>query len=217
MPRIDIYNTKGEKSGKLTLPKEIFAASVNKYLIAQAVRVYLSNQRKARAKSKSRGQVQGSGRKIYRQKGTGRARHGDRYAPIFVGGGIAHGPKGIENWQLKMPKKMKRLALFSALTDKLKEKEIIVVEGLEKVKPKTKAMVKVIQNLKLKMKNGRLRQKVLLILPQTIESVSRASRNIAKLKLIQADLLNPYEVLKGGKLVLTKPAVKVIKETFLKS
>lgn len=209
MPKIDVYNTKSEKSGKITLPKEIFAAPVNEQLMAQAVRVYLANQRKARAKTKTRGEIKGSTRKIYRQKGTGRARHGDRYAPIFVGGGIAHGPRGVENWQLKMSKKMRRQALFSALTSKLKEKQVTVVEGLEKIKPKTKEMAKVLDNLT----DGK---KVLLVLPEVLENIIRAARNIKGVELAQAKQLNPYQVLNGGQLIFLKPSVKVLKETFLK-
>jgi len=208
MPRIDIYNTKGERTGKIQLPKEIFGVKINQSLMAQAVRVYLANQRKARAKTKTRGEVSGSGRKIYRQKGTGQARHGDRYAPIFVGGGVAHGPTGKENYKLKMAKKMRRLALFSALTSRLKEKEVIVIEGLEKIKPKTKEMNQLIKNFKLE-------GKILLVLPETIENVLRAGRNIAGLKLLQANLLNTYEVLNGGRLILTKESIKKLKETFL--
>lgn len=214
MPKVNVYNTKGETTGKVTLPKEVFGAKINEQLMAQAVRVYLANQRRARAKTKARGEVIGSGRKIYRQKGTGRARHGDRYAPIFVGGGIAHGPRG-EVKRLKMPKKMKRLALFSALTSKLKAKNVIVMKGLEKIKPKTKEMTKMMQNLKCKMKNGKLREKISLVLPEKIESVVRAARNIANLKLIQANLLNTYEVLNGGKLIFARDSIKKLKETFL--
>ncbi len=215
MARIDVYNTKGEKTGKIQLPKEIFGAKISEPLMAQAVRVYLANKRKARAKTKRRGEIRGSTRKIYRQKGTGRARHGDRYAPIFVGGGMAHGPTGKENFQLKMPKKMRRRALFSALASQLKEKNIIVLEGLEKIKPKTKTMVKIMQNLKLKMKNGKLKEKASLIIPKPLENIIRAARNMANLKLTSANLLNTYEVLNGGKLILTKESIKTLKETFL--
>ena len=149
MPSLNVYNTKAKKIGRVQLPKEIFEAKINKILMAQAVRVYLANQRKARAKTKDRSQVRGSGRKIYRQKGTGRARHADRYAPIFVGGGRAHGPQGLSPRHLKMPKKMRRLALFSALTSQLKEKKITVIDDLTKIEPKTKEMAKILKNFKL--------------------------------------------------------------------
>lgn len=218
MGKIKVYNTSGKSVGQLQLAKEIFAVKINEPLMAQAVRVYLSNQRKARAKTKTRGEIQGSTRKIYRQKGTGRARHGDKYAPIFVGGGRAHGPTGQENYQLKMPKKMRRQALFSALTSKLKNKEIIVVDGLAKIKPKTKEMIKIIKNLKLQIKsaNRRTKLKASIVLPGSLENVMRAGRNIPGLDLLQASQLNTYQVLNAGQLVLMKESVERIKEVYLK-
>lgn len=209
MPKMDILTIAGKKSVKIDLPKKIFAARTSKHLMAQAVRVYLANKRKAKAKTKTRGEVRGSGRKIWRQKGTGRARHGDRYAPIFVGGGRAHGPTGQENYRLKMSKKMRRAALFSALTNKFNEGEILVVKGLDKVEPKTKEMVKVFKNLKIED------LKILLILPGIMENVIRAARNIKGVRLAQASLLNTYEVLNGGKLILLQESVDVIKDTFI--
>jgi large subunit ribosomal protein L4 len=216
MPKVNVFDLQGKKVGTIELPKEIFAAKVNRELMAQAVRVYLANQRKSGAKAKSRGEIKGSTRKIWRQKGTGRARHGDRYAPIFVGGGVAHGPTGKENWKKRLTKKMRRNALFSALTVKLKNQEILVVKGLEKVEPKTKEMAKIMKNLKFKMKNGKLETKVLVILPEVLENVIRAGRNIANLSLSQANLLNPYEVLKEGTLVLMKESVGKLEENYLK-
>lgn len=216
MPKVDVLTITGRKSGKIDLPKEIFAAKINKQLMAQAVRVYLANQRKAKAKVRTRGEVRGSGRKIWRQKGTGRARHGDRYAPIFVGGGRAHGPTGEENYKLKMSKKMRKSALFSALTSKLKDGEILVVKGLEKVEPKTKEMVGVLQKLS---KNWKLKPEtwnLTIVLPGVLENVIRAGRNIPNASLVQANLLNTYQVLNGGKLILMKESVDKLKETFLK-
>lgn len=209
MPKVDVYTAKGSKSSKIDLPKEIFAAKVNPELMAQAVRVYLANQRKAKAKVKNRGEVTGSRRKIWRQKGTGRARHGDRYAPIFVGGGVTHGPTGQENYKLKMSKKMRQKSLFSALTSKLQNKEILVLSGLEKIEPKTKEMNRVLTELKLDQ------GKTSLVLPGALANVVRAGRNIARLGLMQANQLNTYGVLNGGKLVLMKESIGVIKETFL--
>jgi len=209
MPKVDLVTVAGRKSGKIDLPKEIFAAKINKPLMAQAVRVYLANQRKSKAKVKTRGEVRGSRRKIWRQKGTGRARHGDRYAPIFVGGGRAHGPTGEENYRLKMSKKMRRQALFSALTSKLKEGEVLVIKGLEKVEPKTKEMTGILG----KVTKSR---KATVILPEVIENVIRAARNIKGVNLAQAHLLNTYQVLNGGKIILMKESVDKLKETFLK-
>lgn len=222
MPTINVYDTSGKKLSKMTLPKEIFGVKPNEFLIAQAVRVYLANQRKAKPKTKSRSEVQASGRKIWRQKGTGRARHGDRKAPIFVKGGIAHGPTGEEDFKLKMSQKMRRLALFSSLSSKCKGKEMIVLDGLEKIKPKTKEMAKVIQKLKLKNQKddskelGKAKLKISFVLPSVIENIIRAGRNIPHVSFLQANLLNTYEVLNGGMLVFMKPSIKVLKDTFLK-
>lgn len=213
--RIDVLDINGKKADKVDLPDEIFAASINENLMAQAVRVYLANQRQGTASVKTRSEVVGSRRKIWRQKGTGRARHGDRYAPIFVGGGVAHGPKP-KNWSLKMTKKMRRLALFSALTSKVKEGKVLVVQGLDKIEPKTRKMLEVLTNLKLKTKNTKLREKTLLVLPKKLERVIRAGRNIPNLGLVQANLLNTYQVLNWEKLVVMKPSIKVLKDTFLK-
>jgi len=210
MPRADLYTVAGRKSGQLSLPKEIFGAPINEQLMAQAVRVYLSNQRKAKAKTKTRAEIRGSRRKIWRQKGTGRARHGDRYAPIFVGGGRAHGPTGKENYKLKMSKAMKKKALFSALTSKLKEKEVIAIKGLAKIEPKAKAMAKVITSLPLKDK-----KKVLLVLPSILDNVIRAGRNLAGVDLAQANQLNTYQVLNHDQLVLMEESIEKLKETFL--
>lgn len=208
MPKINVYTITGKKSGQVTLPREIFAAKINGQLMAQAVRVYLSNQRKAHPKVKTRGEVAGSGRKIWRQKGTGRARHGDRYAPIFVGGGVAHGPTGRENYQLKMSRRMRQQALFSALTSKFKDGEIVVVQGLAKIEPKTKKMIKILKTLGQD-------QKLTIILPGIVENVTRAARNIKGVNLTKANLLNTYEVLNGGKLIFMKESVDKLKEIWI--
>lgn len=209
MPKINVVDTKGQKTGQVSLPDKIFAAKINKPLMAQAVRVFLANQRQATAKTKTRGEVAGSRRKIWRQKGTGRARHGDRYAPIFVGGGIAHGPTGQQNYRLKLPAKMRRVALFSALTSKLKDKSIVVVDGVTKVKPKTKNMAQIMENLKLE------NTKVLLVLPEKKANVSRAARNLKNLTLRQFNYLNTYRVLAAEKLLLTKKAVAAMRKQWI--
>lgn len=212
MPTINVYNTSGRKTGRVTLPKEIFGMKPKEKLMAQAVRVYLSNQRQGGAKTKTRSERRGSTRKIYRQKGTGRARHGSIRAPIFVKGGRAHGPTGMENFKLKLSRKMRRRALFSALSAKLTEKKILVITGLEKIKPYTREMVKVFKNFKFRVS----KEKISLVIPEALENISRASNNIEKVKLLQARDLNTYQVLDSERLVILKPSIKVIKETFLK-
>jgi large subunit ribosomal protein L4 len=217
MTKVDIYTTKGEKKGKITLPKKIFAAKINPALVVQAIRVYLSNQRLGLAKVKSRGEVSFSTRKIYRQKGTGRARHGDRGAPIFVKGGVAHGPTGEQNYKRKMSKTMKQKALFSVLSSKLNDNQVIVLDGLDKIKPKTKNMIKVLENLKfLKIKNSKLGQKIGLILPEQGDNIKRAAGNIEKLNLMSADSLNVYKLLNSGSLIFAKDSIDKLKSLYLK-
>lgn len=212
---IDLFDTKGKVVKSVDLPKEIFGAKINDKLMTQAVRIYLANQRKGTASTKDRGEVHGSTRKIYRQKGTGRARHGSRKAPIFVHGGIVSGPHP-RDFSLKMPKKMKRLALFSALSAKIKDNEIKVVTGLETLMPKTKLMVEVIKNLGI---NGEKRN-VLMVVPaksaKEPENVYRAARNIEGISIINAAMLNAYEVLNNKLILLMDSALNTIKENFLK-
>lgn len=200
---IDVYDTKGKVLESLALPKEVFAAKINNQLMAQAVRVYLANQRQGTASTKTRGEVKGSSRKIYRQKGTGRARHGSVRAPIFVHGGVVFGPKP-RDYSLKLPKKMKKQALFSALTAKLKNNEIKVVGGLGKITPKTKEMLKVIKNLELESKN----KKILLVLPLKLENIDRAARNITGVEIAFTNQLNIFEVLRTKNLLFTKEAIE---------
>ena len=223
MLKADIYNTSGTKSkAKISLPKVIFEAKINEPLMAQAIRVYLANQRQGGAKTKSRGEVRATGKKVWAQKGTGRARHGDRKAPIFVKGGRAHGPTGEENYKLKISKKMKRKALFSSLSYKLKEKEIMFVKGLEKIKPKTKEMAQLVNQLILKSANQRInksknkRQKIAIVMDKKNENIIRAGRNIAQLELLRARNLNTYKVLNAGKLIVMEDCVEVLEKTFLK-
>jgi large subunit ribosomal protein L4 len=212
--KLSVYDLKGAVAESLTLPKEIFGAKINNSLVAQAVRVYLANQRRGTLKTKSRGEVAISTRKIYRQKGTGRARHGAASAPIFVGGGIAFGPKP-RDFSMKLNQSMRRAALFSALSAKLKDGEIKLVTGLEKIEPKTKKMTDVIMNLGLNTK----KQQLLLVTPKAgvdFANVSKAARNIEGVKVISSNQLNTYEVMVNNKILFMKDAVDSLKETFLK-
>ena len=212
MPKTDLLDINGKKVGTINLPREIFAAEVNPPLMAQAVRVYLANQRKAHPKTKTRAEVNRTKAKWYRQKGTGRARHGSKAAPIFVGGGVAHGPTGEQNYQLKMPKKMKKAALFSALTSKFKEKEILVVRGLEKIEPKTKKMAEFLTKSKIQS----TKSKILLVLPKMLENIILAGRNLENFEISYSADLNTYQVLASDKLIFLPESVDKLKEVFLK-
>lgn len=205
-----VFDLTGKEKGRLVLPREVFAAKINSALMAQAVRVYLANQRQATAKTKTRGEVRGSGKKIWRQKGTGRARHGDRYAPIFVSGGVAHGPRGNQNYHLKLSKKMRQAALRSALTAKLKEKEVVLIDGLKKIEPKTKsakeALVKVLKD------NLDPKKDCLLVLPEKWEKTIRAFRNLPFVDISLVTNLNTYTVLNHDYLVFAPEAITKLAE-----
>jgi len=206
-----VFDLTGKKKKTIILPEEIFAASVNQMLLAQAIRVYLTNQRRAWAKAKTRAEVIGSRRKIWRQKGTGRARHGDRYAPIFVGGGVAHGPKGNQNYRLKLTKKMRRAALRSALTVKFQTGKIIFVDGLKEIEPKTKVaaqvLAKILPDLAQKKK-----KKCLIVLPEVWEKPMRAFANLAQVELTLAQNHNPYWILRSNYLIMSPAVVTILKE-----
>lgn len=197
------YTKSGNKGKGISLPKEIFGQKPNEKLLAQAVRVYLANQRQAGAKTKTRGEVRKSTRKIWRQKGTGLARHGARSAPIFVGGGVAHGPKGVENYNLALPKKMRRKALASALSAKLSAGDIVIAD-LEDVEPKTKKVASILGKLGAWEKAT--------IVHGGSSNLWRAGRNIAGLTLIPAGQLTAYKVLAGGKIILTQKSLEVLEK-----
>jgi large subunit ribosomal protein L4 len=211
--KLNVYSLAGKVSGSVNLPKEIFGVEVNNNLIAQAVRVYLANQRRGTLKTKSRGEVNISTRKIYRQKGTGRARHGAASAPIFVGGGIAFGPKP-RDFSLKLSRKMKQKALFSALSAKVKDNEIKIISGLEKIEPKTKKMAQVLKNLELK-------GKILLVTPkldkvndkknaEDLKNVYLSARNLKGVSIRGINLLNTYEVLASENILFMKSAIEAL-------
>lgn len=215
--QVDVFDTAGKVVDKIALPEKIFAAKVNKKLLAQAVRVYLAGQRQGTQSTKTRGEIQASTAKIYRQKGTGRARHGAKSAPIFVGGGVAHGPKP-RDFSLKMSKKMRRAALFAALTDKLQEKKIWVIKGLEKIEPKTKEAIKIFDNLKIvpqKKEFKKQKVKLLIVVPGRLENLKRASGNIEGVTLTPASCLNTYLILDHQKLLFLPESFPVLEQTFL--
>jgi len=220
--KIDVYDLKGKIVEKADLPKEIFGAKINKELMAQAVRVYLANQRRGTVSTKTRGEVQGSSAKIYRQKGTGRARHGSKRAPIFVHGGLVFGPKP-RDYSMDFPKKMRRASLFSSLTLKNENGEIKVVKGLEKIEAKTKLAHDAFKKLGFENKKSpstKLRvKKILLVTSGSVNdlgNVYRAVGNLKGVEIISANMLNTYQVLDNKVILLMNSAIESIKNTFLK-
>lgn len=205
---IPVYDIEGKAIGSIELSKEIFTIKAHDGLIAQYVRVYLANQRQGTQSVKTRAEVIGSTRKIYRQKGTGRARHGSRKAPIFVGGGAAHAPKP-RNYRLTMNKKQKTKALHGVLSRKADQKNIVVVDGLLDIEPKTKNIVTLLHNLSLK--NDR---SVLFVAPQGQHGfLKRAVRNISYADYMTSHSLNAYTVLKYAHIIFAKEALAQIQKT----
>ena len=199
---ITVHNVGGEEISKTILPKEIFDVKVSDVLLALYVRVYLANQRRGTQSVKTRAEVIGSTRKIYRQKGTGRARHGSRKAPIFVGGGFAHAPKP-RDYSLKMNKKQKTKTLYGALSQKAKEGKITIIEGLLDIKPKTKQMIEILKKVSLDQK-----KRLLLIAPlKNTHALQSASRNIREIEYISVRSLNAYTILKCSQLIFAKEAL----------
>ncbi len=206
---IDVLNAEGKAAGTIKLPEVVFGVKVNPALIAQAVRVYLINQRQGTVSTLTRGEVDGSTRKIYRQKGTGRARHGGVRAPIFVKGGVGHGPKPVE-YKASMSQNMRKAALFAALSSKVKDAEVKVVTGVESMK-KTNAFAKAFTAWGVNAKN----RNVLFVLPAHNEELFKATRNLTGVCITPANMLNTYEVLKHKTVVFVKDAVEAVEKTFV--
>ena len=204
---VPVYSLAGRAGGTMNLPKEIFGAKVNRKLLSQMARIYLNNQKSMPGSTKTRGQVEGSSAKIYNQKGTGRARHGSIRANLFVGGGIVFGPKP-RKIILDLPKKMKKSALISALSDKAAEKRAVGLSGLEKASGKTKEIAKLVNYVLGVMGQGK---SVLIVTGEKQDNVVRAARNIPGVDVLFVDMINAYEVLKHDLLVITKEAVEKLK------
>jgi large subunit ribosomal protein L4 len=208
--KVKVYNQKGEIVKEIELPKEIFGLEINPNFLHQVIVSQMANRRQGTAHTKTRAEVSGGGRKPWPQKGLGRARHGSIRSPIWKGGGVAHGPRKEKNYKKKIPKKMRRKALFMALSSKAKDNELILLENLKIEKGKTKEITKILENLKIKGKS------VLFALPSLDKKIILAARNIPKVSTVQAKDLNAFDVLNAKYLLMPLNSVEVIKETFLK-
>jgi len=196
----------GKAIGEVELSDAIFASPINTAAMHLVVRSILANQRQGTQSALTRNEVRGGGRKIYRQKGTGRARHHGNRAPQFAHGGVVFAPKP-RDYVINVPKKVRRLAFKSALTSKLNSEEIIVVDELKLKEAKTKQMVAF-------LKGFELNNTTLLVLPGRDETVLRASGNIPKLQTSYVNTLNVYDILKAGKIILTQEALKGVEEVY---
>ena len=205
----DVYNLKNEKVGTMELPENVFGVRWNPVLVKQVLEAQQANSRDPWAHAKDRSEVRGGGKKPWRQKGTGRARHGSIRSPLWVGGGKAHGPRKERDYSQGVNKKMKRSALFSALSRKAKDGEVKIFESLAVDAPKTKVLASVLAAL-LNMKKTAKRYDVLLVDSAANKNLFRASLNLQKTKTIDAASLNVLDVLNHKNLFLGKEAVAMI-------
>ena len=206
MPKTALYNMEGKAIGEVELSEEIFAAPINEAAMHLMVRSYLAAQRQGTQSALTRGEVRGGGRKIYRQKGTGNARHHGNRAPQFKHGGVVFAPKP-RDYYLAVNKKVRRLAFKSALTAKLNAGEIVVVDKLELKEAKTKLMAQALKNLQAE-------KKALVVLPERDETVIRATANLPEARISYVNTLNVYDILNAGKVVLTKAAKESVEEVY---
>ena len=207
MPTIPVVNMQGKPAGEMTLSEGIFAITPNVAAMHLVVRSILANRRQGTQSALSRGMVRGGGRKIYRQKGTGRARHHGNRAPQFRHGGVVFAPQP-RDYVVKVPKKVRRLAMKSALSSKLSQGDIIVLDTITLKEAKTRVIAKMLEDLNID-------KKALLVLPGQDESIVRASRNIQRLSGASVNTLNVYDILRADKLIILQEAVKGIEEVYV--
>ena len=205
MPKVDLLNIEGKKVGDIVLSDDIFAVEVNEDVMHEVVVNYLANQRQGTQSTKTRSEVRGGGKKPWKQKGTGRARQGSIRAPQWIKGGIALGPKP-RSYKYTLNRKVKRLALKSALTTKVLENKIIVLDSLEMEEIKTKTMANILTNLNV--------EKALVVLPESNLNVQASARNIPNVKTALVNTINTYDILKYDTFVVTKAAVEKIEEVY---
>ncbi len=206
MPKIDVFNMTGEKVSELELSEAVFAVEPNVSVMHAVVVNYLANQRQGTQSTLTRAEVSGGGKKPWRQKGTGRARQGSTRAPQWYHGGIAHGPKP-RDYRYTVPKKVRRLALKSALSSKFAASELVVLDEFKLDAIKTKDVVKVLAALN----TGK---KTLIVLPEKNDVVYRSARNIAGVKVCPANTINVYDILNADTVLFVKDAVAKVEEVY---
>ena len=206
MAKTKVYEISGAEAGTITLDDNVFGAEYNEALIHQVVVAQLANKRQGTKSALTRSEVRGHAKKPWRQKGTGRARHGSTKGPQWRGGGMVFAIKP-QDFSQKINKQMKRNAFVSAISAKLAQNDIVVVKDFTLEAPKTKEMQKVLDNLKLN-------KRTLLVGKELSEEIKRASRNIPTLNFVESELLSVYEIVANGKLLVTESAIKTIEEVY---
>ena len=206
MLKTNVYNMSGELVGEIELSEAVFGINPNEAVVHDVVKNHLANKRQGTQSALTRAEVSGGGRKPWRQKGTGRARQGSTRAPQWTHGGVVFAPKP-RDYSKQVNRKVRRLALKSALSSKVADSELIVFDALNIEAPKTKEMVKVLDAVNV--------EKALIVLPESDEKVERAAANIPNVKTTLVGTLNTYEILKYKKLILTKDSVAKIEEVYV--
>ena len=207
--KADIYNQNAEKTGNIELADGVFNLPWNDDMVHQAVVSMQANKRTTLAHTKTRGEVSGGGKKPWRQKGLGRARHGSIRSPIWVGGGIAHGPRKDKDYSVKINAKMKKKAFYTILSQKLRDSEIIFLDAINLSKPKTSEAVKVVSSLSkikgLEKIKGKNKNRAIIALNKKDSAVSRSFRNIPGMQISEARNLNILDILNYKYLVVANP------------
>lgn len=207
MASANLYNKTGESVGTVDLPASLFEQDVHKQSVYEAVRCYLANQRQGTHDTQTRAEVAYTGAKLYRQKGTGRARAGSARTPVRVGGGVAFGPHP-RDYSYKLPKKTKRKALLSVLSDRASEERISVIESFDMDAPKTKEMTVLLSSLPLEGRH------TLVVLHPETENIFKSLRNVRGVRVMRHNELNTYNILWADNLVFTQDALKGVEEVF---
>lgn len=206
MPKVNVYNMLGELVEEMELSEAVFGVEINEHVVYEVVKNQLANKRQGTQSAKTRAEVRGGGRKPWRQKGTGRARQGSIRSPQWKGGGVVFAPKP-RDYSYSVPKKVRRLALKSVLTDKLQSNEMIVVDQLSFDAPKTKEMKKVLANLNAD-------RKALIVMAEKDVNVIRSASNIPNVATALVNTINVYDILKYNSFIITKEAVKRVEEVY---
>lgn len=204
MPKVNVFNQNGDMVGDIELNKDIFDIEVNEHVVYEVVKNQLANRRQGTQSAKTRAEVRGGGRKPWRQKGTGRARQGSIRSPQWKGGGVVFAPKP-RDYSYKVPKKVKRLAMKSVLTSKVKDKEIIVLDNLVLEIISTKEAVKILKNIKAD-------KKALVVIAESDEKVYRSFRNIENVDTVTVKDMNVYDILRFNSFIITKDAIAKVEE-----
>lgn len=207
MPKVEVLNIKGENVGEIGLNETLFAAEIAETAVYDTVKNQLANKRQGTQSAKTRAEVRGGGRKPFRQKGTGRARQGSIRAPHYTGGGIVFAPKP-RDYSYKIPKKMRRKALYSVLTSKVNDNELIVLDELKLDSYKTKEANEILNNINAN-------KKAYVVIAENDDKVYRSFRNIEGCNVEKANLINVYDLLRHDKLVITKDAINKLEEVFI--